>query len=163
MKRLIVASLALSFSVAACGDDTVEAQLGKVDTEALMAGPAVVLSGDLGTVDVPLERALPAGDAEQIAADFEGTVSLVVSSRETGSSADLAAGTLVSANPAAPGEYAWTIDEDRTTVTLEFYNQTPGGLTLKVGRTYDVQFAVQPNGWVDIVPTMEFSVVPSGG
>ncbi len=161
MKRLFVASLALLLPAVGCGSDTVEAPLGKVDTEALMAGPTVTLSGDLGTVDVPLSEALPAGDDQTIADDLSGTVSLVVTSRETGASADLAAGDLVSANPSAPGEYAWSIDEDRTTVTLEFYNQTPGGLTLKAGRTYDVQFAVQPNGWIEIVPTMQFSVVPT--
>ncbi len=163
MKRLSATSLAILLLAPACGDDSVEAQLGKVDTEALTAGPSVVLSGDLGTVEVPLVRPLPAGDDEDVASDLSGTVSLVVSSRETGATADLAAGSLVPTNPAAPGEYAWSIDDERTTVTLEFYNQTPGGLTLKVGRTYDVEFAVQPNGWIDIVPTMAFSVVPSGG
>ncbi len=151
--------------VAGCGDDTpAEVQKAEVDTSALQAGTDVVLSGNTGTVDVPLKSPIPASASESdLESDLEGAVALVVSSVETGASADLAAGTLVSSNPAAPGEYTWSMNEERDTITLEFYNQTPGGLTLKAGRDYDVQFAVTPNSYVMSVAAMSFTVTPSGG
>ncbi len=153
-----------TLAVAGCTDDTVaEVAKAEVDTDALRAGPTVTLSGNTGSVDVPLKTPIAASASESdLENELEGAVALVVSSVNSGASADLAAGSLVSSNPAAPGEYAWSMNDARDTITLEFYNQTPGGLTLKVGRTYDVQLAITSNGYVMSVPAMSFTVTPSG-
>jgi hypothetical protein len=157
-------AVAAALTAGCGGGEGTEIRKGEVDHDMLDAGVTVTIAADnTGSVDVPLS--VPAPNVPD--ADIEGAlgdaVGLVVTSDETGASADITSGTLVTGTPSAPGEYAWALDGDRDTATLTFYNESPGGLTLKTDRTYTAQFAIGTNDYIEDMPAMTFTVTPVDG
>jgi hypothetical protein len=145
------------------GDDT-QIRKGEVDHDMLDAGVTVTIATDnTGSVDVPLSVPAPNVPDADIESALGAAVGLVVTSDETGASADITSGMLVSGSPSSPGEYAWALNDTRDTATLTFYNESPGGLTLKTDRTYTAQFAIGTNDYIEDMPAMTFTVTPVGG
>ena len=133
---------------------------GEVDTGALAAGIVVTLTdGDTrGELTIPFLQPLPNASPLDISMEMLGSVSALVSADESGSSADLGAGTLVMAMLANPGEYSWAVDDTGCEVTMRFVNQTPGGLTLTPGTSYTATFSVAPNDYVEAISATSMPV-----
>src|SRR5688572_814387 len=80
---------------------------GRVDMATIANGVTVILTGDLGSLDVPLSKPLPDVDGEDLQTELEGVVSLTVSS-DSGVSASFASSNVVSGTPNSPGEITWS-------------------------------------------------------
>ncbi|MFO0636712.1 MAG: hypothetical protein U0168_28090 [Nannocystaceae bacterium] len=131
--------------------------LGEIDEAALRDGVTVTLAGELGSVAVPM-RPVPSADDRQLEQALRRTTSLVVASVASGASADLATGSLVDGDPTGPGQFAWSLSPARDQLTLRFFNASPAGLTLTVGRAYQATLSVADNGYVERVPAFAFPV-----
>lgn len=143
----------------ACGDDdgATVVRKGEVDEGALGSGVTVNIKGNTGTIIVPFSEPIPEVDDEMFEDEMSGAVALIVSSPRSGATVDLMAGALVSGEPAAPGEFTWDVNEARDEVLMSFYNEAPGGLTLKAGREYEVQLSISTNDYVERVsPAIAF-------
>lgn len=141
------------------GDDGVATiRKGEVDEGALVAGVTVSIdaASGTGTVLVPFVEPVPQVPDEDFEDEMDGAVMLQVQSPRSGAQAELLAGTLVDGDPSAPGEYSWELNEDRDEAMMTFFNQTPGGLTLKPGLNYDVQLTVSTNMYVENVSPIGF-------
>ncbi len=139
------------------GDDSAATlNKGEVDESALVAGRTVRISGATGTVIVPFSVPVPQVPDADFEDEMDGAVSLQVRSPRSGATAELIAGTLVSSNPSAPGEYTWELNADRDEATMTFFNETPGGLTLQPGLSYDVQLSVSTNMYIENVSPISF-------
>lgn len=146
--------------LAACNNgEEATVNKGEVDRDALESdGVTVSLDASLGSVDIPMVVFPTETDQELINDELESAVALVLVSDMTGSAADIAAGTVVDGDPSGPGEFSWEFNEDDDVATLTFWNETPGGLTLKTDRTYTAQFAVTTNKYIRTVPTVDVDV-----
>ncbi len=162
MKKLSAFVLGGAFLVAGCpGDDPAGISKGQVDTGTLTDGVVVTLSGNTGKVEVPMAVPVPETNDSALEAELRAACALVISSNVTGSTLDISVGSLVESNPAAPGEYAWSINSDRDIITMTFFNQSPGGLTLKTDRTYNVSMSIDTNRYIATVPNMMFTASPT--
>ncbi len=142
-------------------DDNVTIRRGVVDESALNAGVLVSLSGNVGTVTVPFEDAVPDVSDSDFQDEMDGSVGLLVSSSASGSSADIGAGTPlddIGGTPSAAGEFTWVLNGARDEAILTFFNETPSGLTLKVTNAYTAQFSVASNDYVESVSAISFPV-----
>lgn len=150
---------------ACAGDVPVEQGDARVASDELSDGVEVEIDGDLGRVTLPFEQPVPPVADAELEAEMQQAVSLFIASEISGAAADLAAGTLVNGEPGSPGEFSWTLNEDRDLATLTFYNRSPGGLTLTVGRPYRAQLSITRNRFVKSLPTVAFpvTVVAMGG
>ena len=148
--------------LAGCPDDgdVVDVRRGVVDESALNQGVIVSLSGSNGSVTVPFEEPVPDVPDDDFQDEMEGSVSLLVSSTLSGSSADIGAGNPLDpgSSPSAPGDFSWELNADRDQATLTFFNETPSGLTLKTTNPYSATFSVSPNDYVESVPAISFTV-----
>ncbi|MCA9653399.1 MAG: hypothetical protein H6712_05745 [Myxococcales bacterium] len=162
-----VLALCLLTSALGCNDSPTEvtADKGKIDRAALEGGITIQINGDVGSVSVPFEVAVPEasgdsdGDGDQLLEDeLSAAVSLVVTSNVSGSTADLSSGTIVDAAPAGPGEWSWTLNGSRDMATMEFFNSSVSGLTLKPENTYSAMLSVASNGYVETEAAFSFNV-----
>ena len=159
MKNLRIVFLMGAVASIGCGDDGGSlVTKGEVDEAALTAGVVVSLAGAQGTVTVPFSEPVPDADDSDFEDEMSGAVSLLVTSNASGASADLMAGTIASGSPMAPGEYTWDLNGARDSAQMTFFNETPGGLTLKVGNQYTAQLAVTTNDYVQRVSAISFQV-----
>lgn len=136
---------------------------GQIDRATISAGMVATISDGVGEVYVPFQVAVPpvagdtGGDAE-LEAELATAVSLVVSSKYTGATADLTSGTIVESNPSAPGEWSWELDDDRDLATMTFFATAPGGLTLKPDVEYDALLSIAPNEYIEPEEAFAFTV-----
>jgi hypothetical protein len=154
--------LAASPVVVACNDDHVEdvcARKGEIDRSALEPGVTATVVDDIGTVELLFLVPVPDhGDDAELQAELSSAVSLVVTSDETGATADLISGTIVDSVPAAPGEWAWELDGDRNVATLTFFNAAAGGTALDVSATYGAALSIAFNEYIEEEPLFAFTV-----
>lgn len=122
----------------------------------------VSIDGNKASVTVPFLEPVPEGadHLDDPEAELEDAVSLVVKSDETGTTANITTGTPVASSPNEPGEFAWELNTARDEATLTFFNEAPGGLTLKTDRTYTVQVSVTENEFLGEVASTSFKVKP---
>lgn len=152
-------------TLAACGDDgdgAMTLRKGEIDEAALSSGVSVNISGQTGTVSVPFIEPVPNVPDADLEAELEAAVSLFVQSDASGSSADLAAGSIVG-SPAGPGEWSWDLNEDRDEATMTFFNESPGGLTLKNGVSYTATMTLTANDYIESVSAFSMAVTVTGG
>ena len=127
---------------------------GVVDEAALAAGVVVTLTdGDTrGEVTVPFTEPLP--DVSRIALGLVmvRSISLLVSNNDTGSSADIGGGNLVTSALMNPGDFGFEVGAGGCDVTLRFVNETNRGQSLVPGCEYSVAYSVSPNDYVESVP-----------
>ena len=146
-------------AIGCAGDDTTTISKGEVDVATLEdEGVMVAMAGDVASITVPFVDPVPMASASAVESEMSDATSLVVSSVASGSSADLSDGTLVEGEPKEPGEYAWELDEERSEMTLTFYNETASGLTLKTGSSYRATLSISENDFVVEVPAMTFDI-----
>jgi hypothetical protein len=150
--------------LAACNNDdgAVSVRKGEIDEGALTSGVTVTIAGSLGTVQVPFSEPVPEVPDATFEAELEDAVSLLVVSNQSGATADLMAGSVV-ASPSSPGQWSWQLNEDRDLATMTFFNETPGGLTLKAGNSYTAQFSVSVNDYIERLTTVSLGVNVTGG
>lgn len=147
-----------------CNDDgttVVTDARGVVDEGALTQGVQVSVSGSVGSLEVAFSEPVPEVDDGEFQDEMSGAVSVIVASDANQASVDLNVGTALDdagGTPAAPGEFTWVLDADRTSATLMFYNETPSGLTLTPGNGYSATFSVAPNDFVESVSAISFAV-----
>ncbi len=157
-------ALAAALGLGACGDDAVPVEGDtRIAEGELTEGVVVRIQGALATVTLPFVDPVPEVDDDEFEDELQGSVALFVASELSGAAADLAAGTLVDGTPAAPGEFAWELDEERLEATLTFFNESPGGLTLSIGQPYRAQLTVTPNAYVATLSAISFPVAVMGG
>ncbi len=162
MRRLIWLPVCITM-LAACSDDVAEVQTkGQIADSELVDGVTVTIDGELGIVELPFEMPVPAAEEGALEEEMRRAVSLFIASEISGAAADLAAGVLVSGTPAEPGEFAWSLNEERDLAQLSFYNVSPGGLTLSVGQPYRAQLGVTRNDFVANLPTISFAITVTG-
>ena len=144
------------------GDDVDLGDKAIIDADRLEEGWTVQLSGATGRVEVPFLEPLPGSedDDEDIQRELDGAVELVVQSKATGTTADLRSGELVDGTPNDAGEYSWSLNDDRDVAELTFYNETPGGYTLKSTSEYEAQLSVSSNDYVEGLDTITFDIDP---
>ena len=136
---------------------------GEVDIELLQSTDwPVTIDGDVGTVALPFARPVPNSvfNIDDVKAELSDSVIMTVRSDETGVTANLADSAPVDLDPANPGDFSWELNPDRDQATLTFYNETPGGLTLKTDRTYTVNVEITENDYVKTLPASTFTVAP---
>lgn len=160
MKKFHVCCFLGALAAVGCGeDDSTTIRKGEVDVAALEDdGVTVDMAGDVASITVPFVDAVPAASASALESEMSDATSLVVSSVASGSSADISDGELVDGEPNGPGEFSWELDEERSSMTLTFYNETASGLTLKSGSSYRATLAISENDFVVEVPAMTFDV-----
>ena len=164
MKKISAFVLGGAFLMVACnGDDTTEIRKGQVDEDMLSAGVQVTIAGDVGTVDVPMALPVPNVTNSQLEGELQAACAFTLSSDQSGATVDILAGNLVDGDPASPGDYSYSINDARDTITVSFYNQSPGGLTVKTDRTYTAAMAIEFNDYIEVVENMTFTVTPTGG
>lgn len=152
--------------LAACSDDPVELvddRKGEIDRPALESGVTVTLSGDVGTVTLPFIVDVPEVGADTdggnpLEDELAGAVSLVITSNNSGATADLAAGILIEDSPSSAGEWSWTLNGDRDEATMTFFNASVSGLTLKPSVTYDAALSIATNEYIVDEDAFSFTV-----
>ena len=180
--------IALSFLSAAlflggCGDDF-SSSSSKVDADEQEMtldpdGDGVAEgqeAGELAAMSFELSEALPeiAGvdQADGVHRSFDATddfaletiaeaLDVIVSSPRTGVSVSLTAdGMLVPAPPMGPGEWSLTLNDERSLVLLEWYNEVSGGPRIRSGQTYEVVYSLGSNCCLESVgdTAIEFSL-----
>jgi hypothetical protein len=159
MKKFSVCCFLGALAAIGCGGDSTES-IGKseVDVATLEEeGVAASLDGEVAGIGVPLATPFPEASRTAIENEMLGAASLVITS-ENGTSADLADGIVVSGEPSAPGEFTWALDEERVTLTITFFNETPGGVKIQSGTEYTATLAIAENAFTDEVPATTFTV-----
>lgn len=149
--------------LAACSNDAAESGVAKVDIE----DPATVLDpdgdgtaestveGTVAAMSLELAEPLPeipfriAGTEDGAVMDVVAALTLIVSSPRSGVSVSLAEGEMVAGPPSGPGEFSVDLSDDRMEITVSWFNETKGGLTMKAGEEYDVVYALDDNCCVD--------------
>lgn len=164
MKKFPFLMLCGALALGACTDDdgSTSIRKGAVNEDTLASGMDVSVNGSLGTIVVPFAVAVPSVPTADLQDELDGAVSLAVVSAQSGATADLTSGTMVDGEPTAAGEFSWALNDARSEVTLTFYNQTSGGLSLTPGNGYTAQFSVSTNDFVQRVPAVSFDVRVSG-
>ncbi|MFO0636713.1 MAG: hypothetical protein U0168_28095 [Nannocystaceae bacterium] len=151
----------------ACSEDTTDSGVAKVDVTdpAAMLDPdgdgqaSAKVEGDVASMDLELDDPLPElpfridGTEDAAVLDVVAALEIVVSSPDSGTSVSLTSdGTMVPSPPSGPGEWSVELSDDRRKLTFTFYNETREGLTLKVGKAYDVVYSLGENCCVGEVP-----------
>lgn len=146
------------------GDGTVQADVKGMDASMSFAFDTAlpIISKD----EVGPSQSFRSTDGSEDAAvlDLVSALDIVVSSPRSGVSVSLMSdGMLVASPPTAPGEWSITLDDARMNMTLEWYNETTSGLSLKEGQSYDVMYSLGDNCCVDAIePTsMKFELMAS--
>ncbi len=144
-----------------CGGD--ESSTGgtksEVDVDMLEEeGVVAEMTEEVAAIGVPLATPFPVADKQEIEDVMMEAATLVVSNEESGASADLSDGTPVDGEPSAPGEFSWELDEERTTLTIEFYNETASGMSIDKGTEYVATLSIAENKFTDEVPATSFTV-----
>lgn len=184
--------IALSFLSAAlltggCGDDFTSSGSSKVDSDeqemtldpdgdGVAEGQA---AGELAAMSFELSEPLPeiaeADQGDGVHRSSDATVDpalesvaealdVTVASPRTGVSLSLTSdGMLVPAPPSGPGEWSLTLNEQRTKVTLQWYNEAAGGSRVQPGQTYDVVYSLDSNCCLESVGETAIEFVLSGG
>ena len=159
MNKTSAIVLSLLVSTAACPEESeVDVSAAQVDVAKLRDGVTVTLSGKTGKVTVPLSRSLPEAPKNEVESELSAAVNLVVSSTSGESVTLKSDGKLVTGTPAAPGEFAWSINGDRDEVTLTFYNEAKAGQSLKAGSSYTASLTVGTNDLVERLGATTFPV-----
>ena len=157
---------------AGCGDDTTSSGSNKVDPEEQempldpdgdgvaeaqedgeRASMAFELSDPLPEIagaelDEPEAWGHRAFDGTEDAALQSIAVALevTVSSPRTGVTVSLTAdGMMVPSPPSGPGEWSITLNDERTEITLDWYNEVSGGARISAGQPYDVVYSLGSN------------------
>jgi hypothetical protein len=173
LKAAIVLLSAITLPTVGCGDDGTGGSSDytkcKVDDGTISNGVTVALSGEVGSITVPLTEPVPSQFREGESAYSElldelgdGRVVLTVTSDETLTSANLMDGTAVEGDPSGPGEYTWEVAPDGEDVTLTFWNETSAGTTLKSDRTYTAELSIAFNAVCDGLSSVRIPVTVSG-
>jgi len=153
---LVLASLAM-----ACGDDKVEgacSRKGEIDRSALDSGATVTLSGELGEVELLFLVPIPNhGDDDDLQAELASAVSFIVTSNESGATAELSSEMIVESTPAASGEWSWELDDDRNVATITFFNGA-GGPTLDPSDTYEAALSIATNEYIEAEDWFTFTI-----
>lgn len=161
--------LVVGATLGACADDVSDSPRNKgvIDEAALSAGATVVLRGQTGQVSVPFTVPVPEADGDTGGDSMEdalaGSVTLVVSSDDSGASADLASGAIVGGVPAAAGQWAWSLNGARDEAAVVFFNQAVSGLTLQPTVNYSASLSVTSNDYVENVATFVFPIAVVDG
>lgn len=159
MKKFSVCCFLGALAATGCGGDETESTgKGEVDVASLEdEGVQASVEAEVAAIGVPLAAPFPAGTKSEIEDEMLGAASLVVSS-ENGTSADLADGIVVDGEPSAPGEFNWELDEDRTTLTISFFNETVNGMSIQPGAEYTATLQIAENKFTAEVPATTFTV-----
>ena len=143
-----------------CGEGAVSPQISlvkaEVDLTSLASGVVVTIAGDLGTVTLPFETAVPAVDDARLQTELQAVVSLTVSSPRTGVSASITDGVIVQ-TPSAPLEFSWSLSAARTAATLTFFNRTDDGASLQPGQDYTAVLSITENLYIQSLATTSFT------
>ena len=147
--------IASSFALTACPADDVDAKINLLVEDLAANGMVISLSGDIASGSVSFDA--PVSDTptnETLDLYLENSVTINVVSDESGSNTSFGQMGVnwVAGTPAAAGEYNWSLNADRTTATLQFFNLSPNDLTLKPGVAYTAEVAVGSNPYVNDVP-----------
>ncbi len=169
MRRHITLSfLSAALFIGGCGDDITPSG-SKVDSdeqemtldpdgdgvaEGQEAGELAAMSFELSE---PLPEIAEADQGDGVHRSFDATsdfaletiaeaIEVNVASPRTGVSLSLTAdGMLVPAPPSASGEWSLTLSDDRTRVSLQWYNQAKGGTRIYAGQSYQVVYSLGAN------------------
>jgi hypothetical protein len=160
MNKFHVCCFLGALAAVGCGDDSsTSTGKGEVDVATLEdEGVMVAMAGDVASITVPFIDPVPMASGSAVENEMSDATSLVVSSVASGSSADISDGTMVDGEPTEPGEFSWELDEERSEMTLTFYNETTSGLTLESGSSYRATLAISENDFVVEVPAMTFDI-----
>jgi len=147
--------IASSFALTACPADDIDAKINLLVNDLVDNGMVISLSGDIASGSVSFDA--PVSDTptnETLDLYLESAVTINVVADESGSNTSFGqmGVTWVAGTPAAAGEYNWSLNADRTTATLQFFNESPNQLTLKPGVAYTAEIAVGSNPYVNEVP-----------
>lgn len=170
MRRHIALSfLSTALFIGGCGDDISSSGSNKVDSDEQEMtldpdGDGVAEgqeAGELAAMSFELSEPLPEiAEAEQgdgVHRSFDATedfaletiaeaIEVNVASPRTGVSLSLTAdGMLVPAPPSGPGEWSLTLSDDRTKVSLQWYNEASGGSRIQPGQSYEVVYSLDSN------------------
>jgi hypothetical protein len=144
-----------------CGGDETSSSGTKseVDVAALEdEGVVAEMTEEVAAIGVPLATPFPEADKDEIEDVMMEAASLVVSSDESGATANLSDGTPVDGEPSAPGEFSWELDEERTTLTINFFNETASGMSIDKGAEYTAVLSIAENKFTDELPATSFTV-----
>ena len=75
-------------------------------------------------------------------------ITLTVENKDSGATVDLTQGTLVQSGPESPGEYSIATNDDRDTITVQFFNQIQDGRSLQESGNYGVVVEVKQNEYL---------------
>lgn len=148
-QRIISAALlAVAFSITSfgCGNDDDES--GLVALSAVIPDPVpVALHGNSGSLSFDFSgRPLDVDQAQDMLDVLRsGGIAVVVTNTETGVNYNLTSGTLVEAQPGAPGEFSVNSD-DGTQVVVTFHNSFDGK-SIQAGSDYQAMITVIENGY----------------
>ena len=157
-KFILPVSLVSASFITGCPSSDVVSK-GVLDEAALDAGVTVACVSDICSVDIGLSEPVDGDVAPETLQQFiNSTVSLLLTSDATNASANIAEGTPVEGTPSGAGEYSWAFNADRDVVTLNFFNLTTTGLTLKSDVTYTGTVSVTTNPYLENVDAASFAV-----
>ena len=159
MRKFIlpVSLVSASFITGCPGTDVVSK--GAFDETALESGVTSDCVSDVCGVTIALSAPIDADVADETLQQFiNASTSVLIESDETGTSANLTEGTAVDGTPAGAGEYSWSLNDARDSVTLSFFNLTSNGLTLKADRIYTGTVSVSTNPYVENIDAVSFPV-----
>lgn len=151
--------------VGACSTDSTEAGVAKVE----VADPQDVLDPDGdGHVQATVEEEVavmalelaeplpeisgPRSSDDPALLDIVDAMFVTVSSPRSLASVSLEDGIYVAETPDEPGEWTATLTDDRMTIHLHWFNETPNGLKMTAGESYDVVFELGDNCCIAEVP-----------
>ncbi len=117
----------------------------------------VTLAGNLGTLSIQFDDELPVDHEEEIYDLIGNEITLMVTNEDNGVGVSLTSAP-VTAEPAAPGEYAVQVSTDNRTLTITFFNETTEGYALRPGGNYIALLHVAENDYFetgDFTPDIE--------
>jgi len=122
---------------------------------------SVSLMGNNGELTLSLINPLPAADDTTLITMLEdGTLGLNVNNEETNVNFDLVEGQY-SDSISLPGDYNMSLNPERTTLTINFFNEIDG-TTLHAGGNYMATITVASNSYF-VVETFTRDVTVTGG
>ena len=153
--------IASSFALTACPADDVDAKVNILVEDLTTNGMTITLTGDLGEgtlgFDAPVSDT-PTNETLDLYLENAVSINIVSDATSTAASFGEMGVTYVEGTPAAPGEYTWALSADRDSATFTFFNETPGGVTLKNTVAYTAELAVANNPYVTDVPATSVAV-----
>ncbi|MGB1698424.1 MAG: hypothetical protein ACPHRO_00630, partial [Nannocystaceae bacterium] len=140
--------IASSFALTGCPADEIDAKVNILVDDLTTNGMAITLSGDLGSGTLPFDGPINSAPTDgTLALYIDDAVQINIESDTTGTTASFGETGVkyVEDTPAAPGEYTWELNAARDAATFTFFNQTPGGVTLKTTVSYTAELSVSNN------------------